>query len=104
MFCVSGGYRGFYSKNTITLTTKVEDYIHKRGGTIIGTSRGGHDKPKIVNSIKDRGINQVYVIGGDATQKGAPVIYQEIRRRGLKAVVAGISKTIDNDIPVLAFL
>lgn len=33
--------------------------IHKRGGTIIGTSRGGHDKPKIVDSIQDRGINQV---------------------------------------------
>ncbi len=26
---------------------------------------------------------------------------QEIRRRGLKVVVAGIPKTIDNDIPVL---
>uniref|UniRef100_A0A0D9Y4N3 Phosphofructokinase domain-containing protein n=1 Tax=Oryza glumipatula TaxID=40148 RepID=A0A0D9Y4N3_9ORYZ len=25
---------------------------------------------KIVDSIQDRGINQVYVIGGDGTQKG----------------------------------
>lgn len=33
--------------------------IHKRGGTIIGTSRGGHDTSKIVDSIQDRGINQV---------------------------------------------
>jgi len=33
--------------------------IHKRGGTIIGTSRGGHDTNKIVDSIQDRGINQV---------------------------------------------
>ncbi|KAL7608561.1 ATP-dependent 6-phosphofructokinase 6 [Lactuca sativa] len=98
---IDGGYRGFYSKNTITLTPKVVDDIHKRGGTIIGTSRGGHDKPKIVDSIQDRGINQVYIIGGDGTQKGAAVIYQEIRKRGLKAVVAGIPKTIDNDIPVI---
>ncbi|KAL4567787.1 hypothetical protein LXL04_023381 [Taraxacum kok-saghyz] len=96
---IDGGYRGFYSKNTITLTPKVVNDIHKRGGTIIGTSRGGHDKPKIVDSIQDRGINQVYIIGGDGTQKGAAVIYQEVRRRGLKAVVAGIPKTIDNDIP-----
>ncbi|GKB74825.1 ATP-dependent 6-phosphofructokinase 6-like protein, partial [Tanacetum coccineum] len=96
---IDGGYRGFYSKNTITLTPKFVNDIHKRGGTIIGTSRGGHDKPKIVDSIQDRGINQVYIIGGDGTQKGAAVIYQEIRRRGLKAVVAGIPKTIDNDIP-----
>ncbi|XP_060173608.1 ATP-dependent 6-phosphofructokinase 3-like isoform X2 [Lycium barbarum] len=43
----------------------------------------------------------VYIIGGDGTQKGAAVIYEEIRRRGLKVIVAGIPKTIDNDIPVI---
>ncbi|KAH9799800.1 ATP-dependent 6-phosphofructokinase 3 [Citrus sinensis] len=52
--------------------------IHKRGGTILGTSRGGHDTSKIVDSIQDRGINQVYIIGGDGTQKGAAVIYEVI--------------------------
>ncbi|KAK4770041.1 hypothetical protein SAY87_030573 [Trapa incisa] len=98
---IDGGYRGFYSKNTINLTTRVVNDIHKRGGTILGTSRGGHDTSKIVDSIQDRNINQVYIIGGDGTQKGAAVIYQEIRRRGLKVAVAGIPKTIDNDIPVI---
>ncbi|KAG5540538.1 hypothetical protein RHGRI_020675 [Rhododendron griersonianum] len=98
---IDGGYRGFYSKNTIPLTPKVVNDIHKRGGTIIGTSRGGHDTSKIVDSIQDRGINQVYIIGGDGTQKGAAVIYEEVRRRGLKVAVAGIPKTIDNDIPVI---
>ena len=43
---------------------------------------------------------QVYIIGGDGTQRGAEVIYEETRRRGLKVAVAGIPKTIDNDIPV----
>ncbi|GAB2275831.1 ATP-dependent 6-phosphofructokinase 3 [Dionaea muscipula] len=98
---IEGGYKGFYSRNTIPLTPKVVNDIHKRGGTIIGTSRGGHDTGKIVDSIQDRGINQVYIIGGDGTQKGAAVIYEEIRRRGLKVIVAGIPKTIDNDIPVI---
>ncbi|TXG61961.1 hypothetical protein EZV62_013324 [Acer yangbiense] len=98
---IDGGYRGFYSKNTISLTPKSVNDIHKRGGTILGTSRGGHDTSKIVDSIQDRGINQVYIIGGDGTQKGAAVIYEEIRRRGLKVAVAGIPKTIDNDIPVI---
>lgn len=32
------------------------------------------------------------------------LILQEIRRRGLKVSVAGIPKTIDNDIPVLLIL
>ncbi|KAK8980216.1 hypothetical protein V6N11_061430 [Hibiscus sabdariffa] len=98
---IDGGYRGFYAKNTVTLTPKVVDDIHKRGGTTLGTSRGGHDTSKIVDSIQDRGINQVYIIGGDGTQKGAAVIFEEIRRRGLKVAVAGIPKTIDNDIPVI---
>ncbi|KAL7112199.1 hypothetical protein ACP275_05G136900 [Erythranthe tilingii] len=98
---IDGGYRGFYAKNTITLTPKIVNDIHKRGGTILGTSRGGHDTLKIVDSIQDRGINQVYIIGGDGTLKGAAVIYEEIRKRGLKVAVAGIPKTIDNDIPVI---
>ncbi|XP_062148907.1 ATP-dependent 6-phosphofructokinase 3-like isoform X2 [Alnus glutinosa] len=98
---IDGGYRGFSARNTITLTPKVVNDIHKRGGTFIGTSRGGHDTSKIVDSIQDRGINQVYIIGGDGTQRGASFIFEEIRRRGLKVAVAGIPKTIDNDIPVI---
>ncbi|KAL0346654.1 UNVERIFIED_CONTAM: ATP-dependent 6-phosphofructokinase [Sesamum calycinum] len=98
---IDGGYRGFYSRNTISLTPKTVNDIHKRGGTILGTSRGGHNTKKIVDCIQDRGINQVYIIGGDGTQKGASVIFEEIRKRGLKVAVVGIPKTIDNDIPVI---
>ncbi|KAL0554155.1 hypothetical protein IC582_008071 [Cucumis melo] len=98
---IQGGYKGFYSKNTISLTPKSVNGIHKRGGTILGTSRGGHNTSKIVDSIQHRGINQVYIIGGDGTQKGVAAIYEEIRKRGLKVSVVGIPKTIDNDIPVI---
>ncbi|KAK3426698.1 hypothetical protein EUGRSUZ_F03086 [Eucalyptus grandis] len=66
---IEGGYKGFYARNTITLTPKV--------------------------------VNDVYIIGGDGTQRGASVIFEEIRRRGLKVAVIGIPKTIDNDIPVI---
>ncbi|KAJ4789058.1 ATP-dependent 6-phosphofructokinase [Rhynchospora pubera] len=98
---IKGGYKGFYSCNTIELTPKKVNDIHKRGGTILGTSRGGHDTVKIVDAIQDRGINHVYIIGGDGTQKGAAMIYEEIQRRGLKVAVVGIPKTIDNDIEVI---
>ncbi|KAJ0964674.1 hypothetical protein J5N97_025812 [Dioscorea zingiberensis] len=93
--------RDFMLHNTIPLSPKSVNDIHKRGGTILGSSRGGHDTSKIVDSIQDRGINQVYIIGGDGTQKGASVIFEEIQRRGLKVAVAGIPKTIDNDIAVI---
>ncbi|MCO5564093.1 hypothetical protein L7F22_017749 [Adiantum nelumboides] len=98
---IEGGYRGFYARNTVPLNPKVVNDIHKRGGTILGTSRGGHDTIKIVNSIEDRGINQAYIIGGDGTQKGAAAIFEEVRKRGLKVSVIGIPKTIDNDIAVI---
>ncbi|KAH7854344.1 hypothetical protein Vadar_012788 [Vaccinium darrowii] len=32
----------------------------------------------MINKVVDRGINQVYIIGGDGTQKGASVIYEVI--------------------------
>ena len=57
-----GGYRGFYSRNTLRLTPKVVNDIHKRGGTFLQTSRGGHDTQKIVDNIQDRGINQVCLL------------------------------------------
>jgi 6-phosphofructokinase 1 len=48
-----------------------------------------------------RGVSQLYVIGGDGTQRGAHAIYMEARRRGLKLAVAGIPKTIDNDVSII---
>ena len=39
--------------------------IHKRGGTILGTSRGGFNLRKICDAIQDRGINQVKLYDAD---------------------------------------
>jgi 6-phosphofructokinase 1 len=58
---IQEGYKGFYSKNTMRLKPKVVNDIHKLGGTFLRTSRGGHDTQKIVDNIKDRGINQVVI-------------------------------------------
>jgi len=44
--------------------------IHKLGGTILGSSRGGFDANKIVESLISHKINHLYVIGGDGTHKG----------------------------------
>jgi 6-phosphofructokinase 1 len=43
-------------------------------------------------------INILFCIGGDGTLRGAQAIHDEIERRGLKISIAGIPKTIDNDI------
>ena len=52
------------------LEPKVVKNIHKLGGTILGSSRGGFDADKILNSLVEKGINQVYLIGGDGTLRG----------------------------------
>jgi hypothetical protein len=59
IFGVKNGYRGFYSENMIDLNMEVVDGIQHKGGTMLGTSRGGSDINKMVDSIEARGINQV---------------------------------------------
>ena len=43
-------------------------------------------------------MDQLYVVGGDGTLRGAAEICEEIARRGLRKSIIGIPKTIDNDI------
>ena len=44
------------------------------GGTIFGSSRGGFDADKIIKALTDKGISQLYVIGGDGTHRGIAVL------------------------------
>jgi 6-phosphofructokinase 1 len=46
-------------------------------------------------------VDILFCIGGDGTLRGAHAIYEEISRRKLKVSVAGIPKTIDNDINLI---
>eukprot|EP00281_Chroomonas_sp_CCMP1168_P020548 CAMPEP_0206235888 /NCGR_PEP_ID=MMETSP0047_2-20121206/13407_1 /ASSEMBLY_ACC=CAM_ASM_000192 /TAXON_ID=195065 /ORGANISM="Chroomonas mesostigmatica_cf, Strain CCMP1168" /LENGTH=524 /DNA_ID=CAMNT_0053660157 /DNA_START=35 /DNA_END=1609 /DNA_ORIENTATION=+ len=92
------GYRGFYDGEWRDLTVKDVDQIHKRGGTVLGSSRGGHDLNKIMDSLISMKVNQVYVIGGDGTHRGANAISNEAKKRQIQMCVAGVPKTIDNDV------
>lgn len=74
-------------------------YIHTRGGTVLGTSRGAHDPDVMANTLIARGVSILFAIGGDGTMRGAHAIHEAAERRGAKISVIGIPKTIDNDIP-----
>jgi 6-phosphofructokinase 1 len=95
------GYSGLLPESagpTLELNPDVVDDIHKIGGTVLGSSRGGGDRTEdLVDSIERLNLNMLFTIGGDGTQKGALAIAREIERRGLKISVIGIPKTIDND-------
>lgn len=97
---IRGGYRGFYDPawEPIDLTPEVVENIHHEGGTMLSSSRGGFDLEKIKDFIRKRHIKQLYVIGGDGTHRGAFAIHEGCMAAGLNVSVAGIPKTIDNDV------
>lgn len=98
---VRGGYHGFNTDKhvdddyqPVLLTPeKVED-IHHEGGTVLRSSRGGFDIGKILEFLDKRNIQQLYVIGGDGTHRGAYAIHQACMENKLNVAVAGIPKTI----------
>lgn len=85
----------------IMLTPKVVSQIHHDGGTFLGSARGGFDADAICRFLEEKRINQLYVIGGDGTHRGAYNLMNECVSRGLNVAVAGIPKTIDNDIGLI---
>jgi len=96
------GYKGFlpeYGLPIKSLDPEVVDDIHKIGGTILGSSRGGGERTSdIVDAIERMNLNMLFTIGGDGTQKGSLAIADELDKRRLKVAVVGIPKTIDNDL------
>lgn len=98
------GYEGLissYGHPVIELTTTMVSNIHLTGGTFLGSSRGNQDVEKMVDTLEILNINILFCIGGDGTLRGAHAIYKEIEKRKLKISVAGIPKTIDNDIDLI---
>jgi 6-phosphofructokinase 1 len=96
------GFRGLAGDvEPIRLSRTVVADIHNRGGTILGTSRGGQDPAVMVSTLERHGVSVLFVIGGDGTLRGAAKIADEAVRRGLPLAVIGVPKTIDNDIPYL---
>ena len=83
------------------MTAPMVREIHLSGGTFLGTSRGHQDVSKMVDTIEILNINVLFCIGGDGTLRGAHAIHEEIKSRNLKIAVAGIPKTIDNDINLI---
>jgi 6-phosphofructokinase 1 len=74
------------------------DDIHRRGGTVLGTSRGRVDEAAAVENLARLGVNILFVIGGDGTQRGGNDLFQVARQRGQALAVVGIPKTVDNDV------
>lgn len=100
VFGFKWGYKGLLPENDppVKLSHEYVDDIHKEGGTVLGTSRGPVDIVKAVDHLMNMGINMLFTIGGDGTQRGGNALFQEAKKRGYDLAVVGIPKTIDNDV------
>lgn len=95
------GYEGLvptYGHVPMTLRPDKVASIHHFGGTILGSSRGHQEIGVMVDNLEEMAVDLLFVVGGDGSLRGANEIAAEVDRRGLKKVVIGIPKTIDNDI------
>ena len=98
-FC--GGYQGLdpaRGQTPIRLTAEFVDDIHRRGGTVLGTSRGRVDEAAAVETLARLGVNILFIVGGDGTQRGGNDLLQAARQQGHALAVVGIPKTVDNDV------
>jgi 6-phosphofructokinase 1 len=99
------GYQGLdpaRCREPLMLTPEFVDDIHKEGGTALGTSRGPVDTGIAVDNLIKRGVNILFTIGGDGTQRGGNDLFQEAKKRGHAMAVVGVPKTIDNDVAYVA--
>lgn len=105
IFGVKWGYSGFYEsgENYVELTPEVVKEIQQLGGSILGAGRDTFDAEKIFNALREREINQVYIIGGDGTHKGILELSRLIKDRSARISLVGVPKTIDNDIKVIDY-
>jgi len=101
---VVGGYNGFSGKpgyDPIELTVDFVKDCHHQGGTILASSRGGFDLDIILDFLTKHRIDQLFVIGGDGTHRGASALSAACVDRKLNISIVGIPKTIDNDVDLI---
>ncbi len=97
IYAIHDGYKGLYENKMESVTRNFVSEIIYRGGTILGTARlANFNEPKIqevaANNLKAKGIENLIVIGGDGSFKGA----LDLAKFGIKTI--GIPGTIDNDV------
>lgn len=106
IYGIRWGYKGFYTdvdKNWVKLTSDMVKNIHKEGGTILGSSRGGFDGDKILDSLISNEITHCFIIGGDGTHRGVHALQARAIERNNVISFIGVPKTIDNDIPLIDY-
>ena len=96
-FIVYDGYKGLVEGKILQVHRRFVSEVLNRGGTIIGTARLDEFKDvsireKAVENLHNLGINDLVVIGGDGSFRGA----HDLNDMGINCI--GVCGSIDNDI------
>lgn len=91
-------WRGVLEDDIMPLTVQSMRGMLPKGGTILGTARGGpYDTPsgpaRVAESFERNGLDAMVVIGGNGSLSVGARLHKEL---GLPIV--GVPKTIDNDV------
>ena len=96
-YVVYDGYKGLVEGKILQVHRRFVSEVLNRGGTIIGTARLDEFREievreKAINNLHNLGINDLVVIGGDGSFRGA----LDLVNMGMNCV--GVCGSIDNDI------
>ena len=100
------GVKGLVQAELTELTDLTPTQLERLRGTpgaALGTSRYCPDEgdlKKLVGTLRGRDIGSLLFIGGNGTMRGAEVVSAFCKLEGVSIRVAGVPKTVDNDIGV----
>lgn len=98
VFGIYRGFEGLINNEMVEFTTESVSNTIQRGGTILKTARSREfmtyeGRQKAYNNLKERGIDALFVIGGNGSLSGA-----EQFSRDFDFPCIGLPGTIDNDL------
>lgn len=97
---VLNSLKGYYEKNFMDLNEQIVKTIHHHGGCFLGLTQCELNVHKVVDSLVERGVNQLYIVGAKKAMAVCQAIHQEIKKRKLSIAVCVLLKGINRDIPI----
>lgn len=101
IYGIKNGYTGIIRHNMLELNMDAIEGIQHQSGSFLGTSRGSFDPTLVLDYLQYRKIQQLFIIGGDGTHKGAFDLFEHAKKRKQTLSIACLPKTIDNDLPII---
>lgn len=103
VFGIRDGWRGLIDGNISKIHLQEAEELIDKAGTILGTSRTNPFKidngvERVINTIKNYGLDAILAIGGEDTLGVANRLFTEYKVR-----VVGAPKTMDNDLSATDF-